>query len=255
MGAHNRATEVQGGPTGTVLGLCEYVDGVANAASHPFVVYWCAMRLYHLVALLMLPAAALGADYQVVFKGTGKVVHGEFRYEDEKTVTVKVGNTEVSFRKEKLDLQRMRELNRGATIPPGGSVRQPLLPSREVGLATIQKLEWQITEREEVLVRYQAQQPSAERDHKIYEIGEELRLMRSAREDLRLEYGLSDNAELVRLRKVADEAYAEADQAQRAYDSLPPDAPQSEVDARWERFRSAEKKWQEAHAALTKAMK
>ena len=84
MGAHNRATEVQGGPTGTVLGLCEYVDGVANAASHPFVVYWCAMRLYHLVALLMLPAAAqskisnhrfVGVVDQQATIGGGRRVH------------------------------------------------------------------------------------------------------------------------------------------------------------------------------------
>jgi hypothetical protein len=218
------------------------------------VVFWCAMRFHHLAVLLLLPAAAFCADYQVVFKDSGKVIHGDFVQEDAKAITLKVGNTEVSFRKEALDLKRMRELNSAAGVPSAGSVRQPPLPSREVGLATIGKLERQIEEREETLAGYREQPPSAARDRKIHEAEEELRLMRNAREDLRLEYGISENPELLRLRKVSDEAFAEAEEAQREYDSLPPGTSQAEVAIKWERFQSAEKKWQEGHAALLKAL-
>jgi hypothetical protein len=212
------------------------------------------MRFHHFAALLLLPAAAFCGDYQVVFKDSGKVIHGGFVQEDAKTITLIVGDTEVSFRKEALDLKRMRELNSAADVPSASSVGQPQLPSRGVGLATIGKLKRQIEEREETLARYEAQPPSAARDRKIHEAEEELRLMRNAREDLRLEYGMSENSELLRLRKISDEAFAEAEEAQREYDSLPPNTSQAQAAIKWERFQSAEKKWQEAHAALLKAL-
>jgi hypothetical protein len=205
-------------------------------------------------AVLLLAATAWCGDYQVVLKGSGKIVHGDLLAEDAGTVTLQVGTGEVVFKKEKLDLERMRRLNATQHVPAGASLHQPPLP-HDVALATIRKLERQIAEREEALARLQAELPSDERDRKVHEAEEELRLMRSARQDLKLEYGVSQDTELERLFKVRAEAATEAEAAQRAYDNLPPGTPQPEVDAKWAAFREAEKKWQEAHAALTKAMK
>ena len=213
------------------------------------------MRLCRCFLVLLLTATAWCGDYQVVLKNSGKVIHGDLLYEDAHTVTLQVGGGAVSFKKDRLDLERMRELNRAApSTPSTASAPHQSPPPHEVGLASIRKLEGQITEREEALARLRAQPPSDERDRKIQEGEEELRLMRSAREDLKLESGVSQDPELVRLFKLRAEAFNEAEQAQRAFDSLPPDAPQSEVDAKWQAFRDAEKKWQAAHAALTTAM-
>lgn len=44
------------------------------------------------------------------------------------------------------------------------------------------------------------------------------------------------------------------EEAKQAYDTLPESAPQSEADARWERLRTAQKQWNEAKDALTKAL-
>jgi len=62
------------------------------------------MRPYRLFAILLLTATAWCGDYQVVLKDTGKVIHGDFLYEDAHTITLQMGSVETSFKKDRLDL-------------------------------------------------------------------------------------------------------------------------------------------------------
>jgi hypothetical protein len=218
------------------------------------------MRRFLLLLFLLLGVSvAWAADYQVVLKNSGKIIHGEFLAEDATTITLKINTAEVSFKKEKLDLARMKELNPPIATAAPGSPASGVVPGQrprnEKGMASIHKLEAQIAEREQTLARYRAQPPSNDRDREISERVEELRLMRMALADLKLEYGTSEDPELVRLSRRADELFGPAEEAQRAYDNLPPNATKAEADAAWERFQEAEKRWQEAHEALTDAMK
>src|SRR3954469_12282739 len=70
-----------------------------------------------LLILLALSVTAWCADYQVVLKSSGNVIHGAFLYEDANTITLQVNSAEVSFKKEKLDLARMKELNQSQLAP------------------------------------------------------------------------------------------------------------------------------------------
>jgi len=211
-----------------------------------------AMRPYRLFAILLLTATAWCGDYQVVLKDTGKVIHGDFLYEDAHTITLQMGSVETSFKKDRLDLDRMRELNKASRVSPTGPTAE--LPPKEVGVTALRNLERQIPEREDALARLQAEPPSDQRDRKIREAEEELRIMRRTREDLKLEYGVTQDPELERLLKLRSEAYVEAEAAQRAYDTLSPDATQAEAEAKWQAFQAAEKKWQDAQEALKEAM-
>ena len=212
------------------------------------------MRLCRYLVLVVLTATAWCGDYQVVLKDSGKVIHGDFLYEDAKVVTLQVGGVETSFKKDRLDLERMRALNGAARVASAAPAARPELPPKEVGTAALRNLERQIPEREQALARLQAQPPSEERDRRIHEAEEELRVMRRTREELRVEYSETQDPELARLLKLRSEAFAEAEEAQGAYDSLSPDAPPAEAEAKWQAFQVAEKKWQDAQAALTKAM-
>lgn len=72
------------------------------------------------IVFAALSAAAWCADYQVVLKSSGRVLHGEYLTEDATTITVSINHAEVTFKKDKLDLERMRELNK-QPISSGGS--------------------------------------------------------------------------------------------------------------------------------------
>ena len=209
------------------------------------------MRCCRWFVVFLLTALAWAGDYQVVLKSSGKIIHGDLVSEDASSITLRVGVGEVSFKKERLDLERMRELNRGASASSGGATT-PQTPSQ--GADAIRNVESRIAEREKALARLQAQPPSAERDRQIQKVEGELRQMRNAREELKLQHGVAQDSELERLYEARAEAFAEAEEAKQAYDSLPPNAPQSEADAKWQALRDAEKKWQDANDALTKAM-
>jgi hypothetical protein len=154
------------------------------------------MIFRRLLLVLALSATAWCADYQVVLKPSGKVVHGAFLYEDANAITLQVNSTEVSFKKEKLDLVRMKELNRsqpaavlsesfGAQPGPGG-------PTSSEGQALIRELQEHIAERARTLAKYQSQPASAERDRHIQELAKELAMKRRALVDLQLGYGPSN---------------------------------------------------------------
>jgi hypothetical protein len=216
------------------------------------------MLIRRFLVLTLLAAMGWCADYSVVAKSSGLVIHGDFVSEDANTVTLKVHNADVSFKKERLDLARMKELNRpqpAAGIPTGSAPRGGMAGSApNDGKALIRGLEEQIAERKRALANYEAQPASEQRERQIHETEEEIGRMRRALVEVQLEYGDADDPELAELRNRHEEAFAEAEAAKEAYDSLPAHASQAEMDARWKRFREAEDRWHEAKDALTKAL-
>ncbi len=210
------------------------------------------MLIRRLLVLPLLVAMGWCADYEVVLKNSGKVIHGDLLSEDANTVTLKVNRAEVTFKKDRLDLARMKELNHPQPAPglPAGAAAQDPGDKKEL----IRGLQEQIAERKRTLANYQAQPASDERDRHMRETEEELRKMRKALVELQIEYGVEGDSELTELRNRHEEAFARAEEAQQAYDSVPANASHSEMEARWERFQEAEKRWHEAKDALTKAL-
>jgi len=153
------------------------------------------MIFRRLLVVLALSVTAWCADYQVVLKPSGKVIHGAFLYEDANAITLQVNSTEVSFKKERLDLVRMKELNRsqpaaGLSTSFGAQGAGVTTPSE--GQALIRELQEHIAERARTLAKYQSQPPSADRDRHIQELAKELAMKRRALLDLRLGYGPSN---------------------------------------------------------------
>jgi hypothetical protein len=216
------------------------------------------MLLRRLLVLPLLVAMAWAADYQVVLKPSGKIIHGDFVSEDANTVTLKVNRAEVSFKKDRLDLTRMQELNqsqRAAGLPAGSTAPDGATGSAAGdGKQLIHELERGIAERKLALANNESRPASDERDRRIQETEAELRKMRKALVDLQLKYGVSGDPELEQLWNQREEAFAQAEEAKQAYDDLPENASKAEWDARWERFRNSEKRWHEAQDAYTKAL-
>jgi hypothetical protein len=196
------------------------------------------------------------ADYRVVAKSSGLVIHGDLVSEDANTVTLKVHNAEVSFRKERLDLARMKELNQRQPVEgnPPNSAASDEAAAPDDRNALIRGLEQRIAERKRTLANYQSQPASGDRDRHIAETEEELSRMRRALVDLRIEHGVAEDPAVAELRNRHEEAFAQAEAAKQAYDSLPANASKEEMDARWQRFREAEARWNDAKDALTKAL-
>src|SRR3954447_12893258 len=120
------------------------------------------MIFRRLLMVLALSVTAWCADYQVVLKPSGKVIHGAFLYEDANTITLQVNSTEVSFKKEKLDLARMKELNQSRPAAVPRQAAEGAAPLE--GQALFRELEKHIAERERTLEKYQAESPSNVRD-------------------------------------------------------------------------------------------
>jgi len=59
-----------------------------------------------------------GSEYKVVIKKTGKIVSGTFDHEDENSIFLKSGVTLITYKKEILDLEKMKDLNSQAQTQP-----------------------------------------------------------------------------------------------------------------------------------------
>src|SRR4051812_38477712 len=140
------------------------------------------MRIRRFLVVLLLSAAASCSDYQVVLKNSGKIIGGDFLFEDANTITLQVNKVEVSFKKERLDLERMKELNQSQ---PGAGLRASVAAQNGAtggapsdGQSLVRGQEERIAERERTLASFRAQAPSAERDQRIHDAEQDLRLMR-----------------------------------------------------------------------------
>ena len=68
------------------------------------------MRAIGIFLLLLLFPALSFAQYKVVLK-SGKVIEGKYLHEDQLNVYIESGGIKMNFKKEKLDLAKMKELN------------------------------------------------------------------------------------------------------------------------------------------------
>jgi hypothetical protein len=68
------------------------------------------MRAIRIFLLLLLFPAFSFAQYKVVLK-SGKVIEGKYLHEDSLNVYIESGGIKMNFKKEKLDLAKMKELN------------------------------------------------------------------------------------------------------------------------------------------------
>jgi hypothetical protein len=70
------------------------------------------MKALRIFAILLLIPIVCFADYKVVVKKSGKVIEGKFVSEDDKTINLtSPDGIRISFKKELLDLDKMKELN------------------------------------------------------------------------------------------------------------------------------------------------
>lgn len=74
------------------------------------------MRAIRIFLLLLLFPAFTFAQYKVVLK-SGKVIEGKYLHEDSLNVYIESGGIKMNFKKEKLDLAKMKELNAKQETP------------------------------------------------------------------------------------------------------------------------------------------
>ena len=71
-------------------------------------------RIYLLVAVILITTSicfSSSSIYKVVVKSTGKIVEGKFSHETDTLIYLLVDGVQVQFKKEQLDLEKMKELN------------------------------------------------------------------------------------------------------------------------------------------------
>lgn len=74
------------------------------------------MKAIRIFLLLLIFPAFTFAEYKVVLK-SGKVIEGKFLHEDQLNVYIESGGIKMNFKKEKLDLAKMKELNAKQEAP------------------------------------------------------------------------------------------------------------------------------------------
>jgi hypothetical protein len=84
--------------------------------------------------LLLFPAFSF-AQYKVVLK-SGKVIDGKFLHEDQLNVYIESSGIKMNFKKDKLDLEKMKELNAKQEIPAAESDPQGATPVKSSSAAT-----------------------------------------------------------------------------------------------------------------------
>lgn len=85
--------------------------------------------------LLLFPAFSF-AQYKVVLK-SGKVIEGKFVHEDQLNVYIESGGIKMNFKKDKLDLAKMKELNAKPGSPAvEATPKNAVAPSKSASTAT-----------------------------------------------------------------------------------------------------------------------
>ncbi|MCI0442710.1 hypothetical protein L0152_05770 [bacterium] len=84
--------------------------------------------------LLLFPAFSF-AQYKVVLK-SGKVIEGKFLHEDQLNVYIDSGGIKMNFKKDQLDLAKMKELNAKQETPAAESHTQSATPVKSGSAAT-----------------------------------------------------------------------------------------------------------------------
>jgi hypothetical protein len=84
--------------------------------------------------LLLFPAFSF-AQYKVVLK-SGKVIEGKFVHEDQLNVYIESDGIKMNFKKDKLDLEKMKELNAKQEAPAAEAHPQSATPVKSSSAAT-----------------------------------------------------------------------------------------------------------------------
>ena len=94
------------------------------------------MKAIRIFLLLLLFPAFSFAQYKVVLK-SGKVIEGKFLNEDQLNVYIDSGGIKMNFKKDKLDLEKMKELNAKQETPAAESDPQGATPVKSSSAATV----------------------------------------------------------------------------------------------------------------------
>jgi hypothetical protein len=93
------------------------------------------MKAIRIFLLLLLFPAFSFAQYKVVLK-SGKVIEGRFLHEDQLNVYIESGGINMNFKKDKLDLEKMKELNAKLETPAAEAHPQSAMPAKSSSAAT-----------------------------------------------------------------------------------------------------------------------
>jgi hypothetical protein len=93
------------------------------------------MRAIRIFLLLLLFPAFTFAQYKVVLK-SGKVIEGKFLHEDSLNVYIESSGITMNFKKEKLDLAKMKELNATQETPVAETTAKSTTASKSMSAAT-----------------------------------------------------------------------------------------------------------------------
>jgi hypothetical protein len=93
------------------------------------------MKAIRIFLLLLLFPAFSFAQYKVVLK-SGKVIEGRFLHEDQLNVYIESGGINMNFKKDKLDLEKMKELNAKQEAPAAEAHPQSATPVKSSSAAT-----------------------------------------------------------------------------------------------------------------------
>src|SRR6187551_3720236 len=95
-------------------------------------------RFLCILVVLMLPAIAF-AEYKVVIKKSGRVIEGRYVKEDDKSIYMVSDGIQLTFKKELLDLDKMKSLNPETTTPAEDATNKSGTKSTNKSVADIAK--------------------------------------------------------------------------------------------------------------------
>ena len=96
------------------------------------------MKAIRILLLVLLFPALSFAQYKIVLK-TGKVIEGKYLHEDQTTIYIESGGIKMNFKKDKLDLEKMKELNAKQEMPSPESAPPSAKPASPGSAQTKEK--------------------------------------------------------------------------------------------------------------------
>jgi hypothetical protein len=216
---------------------------------------------------------AAAQDYKVVLKDSGRVATGRFVSENDVSIVIEIGGMVTRFKKARLDLERMKELNRAPQPKPaqatpttaaGERSKSPKGPFsieetpefRRAAKDQQRSLTNEIARLKNLLATVQAQPASPQRERDIEGVKAWIRQRERELEEFNLPLGESSDAEATRLRARMVEATRSVDREHREYfEALHRKASKGEMDNRLETLQRLQKEMGEANEAFSRYMR
>lgn len=212
--------------------------------------------------------AALAQEFKVVLKESGRTISGRLLSEDNESVVVEVGSLQTRFKKSRLDLVKMKELNRDQASTPKPAVPPVTRPAtgpysieddpayKAAALDYQQGLERKLASLHQAIVDIQRDNPpSPRRDAAITSVRASIRETDVELEKIRIERGVSTDLEAIRLRKRMVELTKAADRVRREFFALDPKVPVAEREALRKTILQADKDQADAEEAFRRYIK